>query len=109
MKTWLITGCSTGFGRELARAVLAHGDQAVITARDVEQIKDIVAGAGDRALALPLDVTRSKQVRTAVQQPRTTSAASTCWSTTRASATSPLWRRAPTRRCIAFPGTGSGG
>ncbi|GAA4602258.1 hypothetical protein GCM10023195_06660 [Actinoallomurus liliacearum] len=26
VKTWLITGCSTGFGRELARAVLAEPD-----------------------------------------------------------------------------------
>ncbi|GAA2412168.1 oxidoreductase [Actinomadura vinacea] len=67
MKTWLITGCSTGFGRELARAVLSHGDRAVVTARDVEQIKDIVEAAGDRALALPLDVTRPEHVRAAVQ------------------------------------------
>ena len=25
LKTWFITGCSTGFGRELAKAVLARG------------------------------------------------------------------------------------
>ena len=31
---WFITGCSTGFGRELARAVLARGWRAVVTARD---------------------------------------------------------------------------
>ncbi|MGW2151712.1 oxidoreductase [Nonomuraea bangladeshensis] len=67
MNTWFITGCSTGFGRELARAVLARGERAVVTARDATQLKDLVAGAGDRALALPLDVTRPEQVRAAVQ------------------------------------------
>ncbi|MBE1588297.1 SDR family NAD(P)-dependent oxidoreductase [Nonomuraea angiospora] len=66
MKTWLITGCSTGFGRSLAQAVLAHGDQAVITARNVEQIKDLAEAAPGRALALPLDVTDPGQVRAAV-------------------------------------------
>ena len=32
MATWLITGCSTGLGRALAQAVLAHGHNAVVTA-----------------------------------------------------------------------------
>ncbi len=31
---WFITGCSTGFGLELARAVLARGGRAAVTARD---------------------------------------------------------------------------
>ena len=30
---WFITGCSTGFGRELARLVLERGWRAVVTAR----------------------------------------------------------------------------
>jgi NAD(P)-dependent dehydrogenase (short-subunit alcohol dehydrogenase family) len=34
MTTCLITGCSSGLGRALAAAVLAHGDNAVVTARD---------------------------------------------------------------------------
>ena len=29
---WFITGCSTGFGRELAELVLARGWKAVVTA-----------------------------------------------------------------------------
>ncbi|MFG1966607.1 oxidoreductase [Nonomuraea sp. NPDC049028] len=66
MKTWLITGCSTGFGRALALAVLDHGDQAVVTARRPEQIRDIIERGGDRALGLPLDVTDPAQVRAAV-------------------------------------------
>ncbi|HTF51672.1 MAG TPA: short-chain dehydrogenase/reductase, partial [Pseudonocardia sp.] len=32
-RTWLITGSSRGFGRELAKAVLETGDHVVATAR----------------------------------------------------------------------------
>jgi NAD(P)-dependent dehydrogenase (short-subunit alcohol dehydrogenase family) len=64
---WFITGCSTGFGRELAQQVLARGWRAVVTARDAGSVADIVAAAPDRALALPLDVTRDDQIASAVQ------------------------------------------
>jgi NAD(P)-dependent dehydrogenase (short-subunit alcohol dehydrogenase family) len=47
---WFITGCSTGFGRELAKAVLGHGYRAAITARDPKSIEDIAAIDCDRAL-----------------------------------------------------------
>jgi NAD(P)-dependent dehydrogenase (short-subunit alcohol dehydrogenase family) len=66
--TWLITGCSTGFGRELARAVVARGYRAVVTARKPAQVEDIVAGHGERTLALGLDVTDPEQVTVAVQR-----------------------------------------
>jgi NAD(P)-dependent dehydrogenase (short-subunit alcohol dehydrogenase family) len=59
---WFITGCSTGFGRELAKLVLARGYRAVITARDPSQIQDLVAGHEGRALALKLDVTDKAEV-----------------------------------------------
>jgi NAD(P)-dependent dehydrogenase (short-subunit alcohol dehydrogenase family) len=29
-KVWLITGCSTGFGRALAEAVLKKGDEVLV-------------------------------------------------------------------------------
>lgn len=63
---WFITGCSTGFGRELARLVLARGDRAVVTARGVERVADLVALAPDRALAVDLDVADQAQVDAAV-------------------------------------------
>jgi NAD(P)-dependent dehydrogenase (short-subunit alcohol dehydrogenase family) len=59
---WLITGCSTGFGRELARLVLARGWRAVVTARNPEQVQDIAEGHGDRTLVAQLDVTRPEQI-----------------------------------------------
>ena len=65
---WLITGCSTGFGRELAKLVLARGWRAVVTARDPSKVADIAAGHHDRALILPLDVTRRAQIDEVVAQ-----------------------------------------
>jgi NAD(P)-dependent dehydrogenase (short-subunit alcohol dehydrogenase family) len=59
---WLITGCSTGFGRELAKLVLARGWRAVVTARDPSKVADIVEGHNGRALVLPLDVTQQVQI-----------------------------------------------
>ena len=63
---WLITGCSTGFGRELAKLVLGRGWHAVITARNIDQIKDIPEGYPGTALILALDVTDKSQVTAAV-------------------------------------------
>ncbi|MBT2248047.1 SDR family NAD(P)-dependent oxidoreductase [Arthrobacter sp. BHU FT2] len=68
MATWLITGCSTGLGRALAQAVLAHGHAAVVTARNTETIEDITADYPDTSLALPLDVTDKAQVAEAVRR-----------------------------------------
>jgi NAD(P)-dependent dehydrogenase (short-subunit alcohol dehydrogenase family) len=68
MATWLITGCSTGLGRALAQAVLAHGHTAVVTARNTETIEDITADYPDTSLALPLDVTDKAQVAEAVRR-----------------------------------------
>ena len=65
--TWFITGCSTGFGRELARTVVARGYRAVVTARNPEQVADVVAGHEDHTLALRLDVTDPAQVAESVR------------------------------------------
>ncbi len=65
---WLITGCSTGLGRALARAVLDRGWRAVVTARRPEQVADIVAGHEDRALALELDVTDPSAIADVAKQ-----------------------------------------
>ncbi len=64
---WFITGCSTGFGRELAKLVLDNGWRAVVTARGKERVADLVEIAPDRALALDLDVTDQAQIDAAVK------------------------------------------
>lgn len=63
---WFITGCSTGFGRELARAVLARGWRAAVTARDASRVADLVEGSDGRGLALALDVADQAQIDAAV-------------------------------------------
>jgi NAD(P)-dependent dehydrogenase (short-subunit alcohol dehydrogenase family) len=67
-RVWLITGCSTGFGRELARAVLERGQRCVVTARNAESVRDLAEGHGDRALVVALDVTDAAQVDRAVAE-----------------------------------------
>ena len=64
---WFITGCSSGFGHELAKLVLARGWRAVVTARDKARVEDLARGADDRALALDLDITDAAQITAAVQ------------------------------------------
>jgi NAD(P)-dependent dehydrogenase (short-subunit alcohol dehydrogenase family) len=65
-KVWFITGSSRGLGRSLAEAVLAHGDLLVATARNPEQLGDLVSRYGERMRAVALDVTNPEQVRTAI-------------------------------------------
>lgn len=66
-KVWFITGCSTGFGRSLAKEVLASGHIAVVTARKTAAIEDIVKEYPGTAIAVELDVTVPKQITAAVQ------------------------------------------
>ena len=67
-KVWFITGCSTGFGRELAKIILGKGWNAVVTARNIEQVKDIVEGYENTSLLLKLDVTNKDNVVSAVAE-----------------------------------------
>ena len=66
---WLITGCSTGFGQELAKQAIERGYRTVVTARDLAKLKGFVAS--DQVLVLKLDVTQPGQVAAAVQTAET--------------------------------------
>ncbi|MGY2378123.1 oxidoreductase [Pseudomonas sp. SDO524_S393] len=63
---WFITGCSTGFGRQLASYTLSLGYPTVVTARNPQQVQDIVAGFEDIALVQALDVTDPAQIEAAI-------------------------------------------
>jgi NAD(P)-dependent dehydrogenase (short-subunit alcohol dehydrogenase family) len=67
-RVWFITGCSSGFGRALAAAVLARGYRCVVTARDPATVRDLAAGHAQTSLVLPLDVTDRKQREHAVTE-----------------------------------------
>lgn len=68
MKTWLITGCSSGIGAGIAKAVLKSGDQAIVTARNKDKVMDIVKDYPKRALAVSLDVCNNESIANAVKE-----------------------------------------
>src|SRR5258705_12528642 len=66
-RTWLITGSSRGLGHELVEAALAAGHQVVATARNPDQLRDLVDRYPDRARAVGLDVTDRAQADAAIR------------------------------------------
>lgn len=64
MKTVLITGCSSGFGLEIARYFLARGWQVVATMRTP---RNDVLPPSERLRVLALDVTDAQSIRDAVE------------------------------------------
>jgi NAD(P)-dependent dehydrogenase (short-subunit alcohol dehydrogenase family) len=67
-KVWLITGCSTGFGRALAIEVLAQGYSAAVASRNINDVEDIVSRYPETALAVNLDVTSGAEITAAVEK-----------------------------------------
>ena len=66
-RTWLITGSSRGLGRALAEVALAAGENVVATARNPDQLQDLVERYPDSARAVGLDVTDRAQAAAAVK------------------------------------------
>jgi NAD(P)-dependent dehydrogenase (short-subunit alcohol dehydrogenase family) len=66
VKTWLITGCSSGIGRELAELLLERGERVVATARKPESVEALVAPYAERALSLKLDITKPDDIANAL-------------------------------------------
>ena len=62
MKTWLITGCSSGFGRNLAETLLSEGEQVIVTARKPKTIQHFAKNYPLTALCLRLDVTKKDTI-----------------------------------------------
>ncbi len=67
MMRWLVTGCSTGFGREIARAALEDGHQVLVTARRADAVTDLVDEFPNLAVAAALNVTDPDQIAAAVR------------------------------------------
>lgn len=66
-KVWFITGSSRGLGRSLTEAVLAKGDRIAATARNIEQLNDLVKKFPQQIHAISLDVNDKKQITSAVE------------------------------------------
>ena len=67
-RTWLITGVSSGFGRELTGQLLARGDRVVGTVRDTGKVTGLVERYPDTFRAEVLDVTDTAAVRVVVDR-----------------------------------------
>jgi NAD(P)-dependent dehydrogenase (short-subunit alcohol dehydrogenase family) len=65
---WFITGTSQGFGRELVRAALQRGDSVVATSRNPQSVTSAFPDAGNRLLAVPLDLRDEKQIASVIEQ-----------------------------------------
>lgn len=68
MKTWFITGVSSGFGRGIAEAALAACDRVVGTLRNEEQKKAFAALLPGRSFGVILDVTDEAKIQPTVDR-----------------------------------------
>ncbi|MCS6818091.1 MAG: 3-oxoacyl-[acyl-carrier-protein] reductase [Blastocatellia bacterium] len=65
----IVTGASRGIGRDCALALAEHGADVALLARTREKLEAVaeeIRQRGQRALALPTDVTEAEQVKAAV-------------------------------------------
>ena len=68
MKTWFVTGASTGIGRLVTEQLLAAGHRVAATARRPEALADLAAKHPDRLWTVALDVTDTTALRTTVDR-----------------------------------------
>jgi NAD(P)-dependent dehydrogenase (short-subunit alcohol dehydrogenase family) len=57
MRTWLITGVNSGFGREMTEQLLARGDRVAGTVRQLASMNDLKTRYGERLWLAQLDLT----------------------------------------------------
>ncbi|GAB4237706.1 MAG: oxidoreductase [Ekhidna sp.] len=66
-RVWLITGCSTGFGRELVKLVASKGEVAIGTVRKEEQVQELEAIDPDLVKGVVLDVQDQQSIDAAAR------------------------------------------
>ena len=57
--TWLVTGCSSGFGKQFVHSILARGDNVIATGRKADQRLAHLKDTG--AAILDLDISASEE------------------------------------------------
>ncbi len=67
MSVWFVTGASRGFGAEIVEKALAAGHSVVATARNADAVTARFPDAGDRLLAVALDVLDESAAAAAVE------------------------------------------
>jgi NAD(P)-dependent dehydrogenase (short-subunit alcohol dehydrogenase family) len=68
MKTWLITGASSGLGRSMTEKLLHRGDRVIATARRTDALSDLSAAHGKLLHVVALDLTDTAAIRTTVNE-----------------------------------------
>ncbi|KAM5545862.1 hypothetical protein V8D89_000900 [Ganoderma adspersum] len=72
-RVWFITGTSSGFGLEMARCALAHGDRVVATLRKPEVLNDFASKyTPEQLLVLRLDVSKPDEIKDAFAKAKET-------------------------------------
>jgi len=61
-RTWLITGVSSGFGREMTIQLLESGNKVIGTVRDMSKVADLIEKYSDTFVGELLDVTDVKAI-----------------------------------------------
>jgi NAD(P)-dependent dehydrogenase (short-subunit alcohol dehydrogenase family) len=62
VKHIVVTGASSGIGAELALQLGAAGHRVALAARRERELREVAARVGERAIAVPTDVTRRDEV-----------------------------------------------
>jgi NAD(P)-dependent dehydrogenase (short-subunit alcohol dehydrogenase family) len=68
MRTWFITGVSSGFGRAIANAALTAGDRVIGTLRNEEQRQAFAAVSPGRSYGMILDVTDETRIQPTIDR-----------------------------------------
>src|ERR1700748_3164901 len=66
-KVWFITGSSRGLGLSLTEAVLKNGDKVAATARNTDNLNNLVNNYPGQVYPVKLDVTNSDEIDAAVK------------------------------------------
>lgn len=68
VQKWLITGCSSGFGKAIAEEALKQGHQVALTARNLASIQPLAEEYPGQAICFQLDVKDTDRIRFVVDQ-----------------------------------------
>ncbi|MBV8225483.1 MAG: SDR family NAD(P)-dependent oxidoreductase, partial [Verrucomicrobia bacterium] len=69
-KNWIVTGCTSGIGREIALEALRRGHRVAATARKPQQLAASLEKFSEEAFLLELDVTRNDSIEQALAKAR---------------------------------------